>query len=127
MTAKPDSPSLTHLSVIDLHAQLAPIAFTKGRKAIFTNWASTFSSKTTATFRPRNVQEVRMVVELARREGKELRASGSGHSPSDLVCTDGYIINVDAMNQLLAVSTFVSPPRPRLDAAGWTHEGDGPS
>lgn len=101
---KPSSPSLAHLSVIDLHAQLAPIAFSKGRKAIFTNWASTFSSQTTATFRPRNVEEVRMVVELARREGKELRASGSGHSPSDLVCTDGYIINVDAMDQLLDVS-----------------------
>lgn len=101
---KPSSPSLSHLSIIDLHAQLAPITYTKGRKAIFTNWASTFSSRTTATFRPRNVQEVRMIVELARREGKELRASGSGHSPSDLVCTDGYILNIDAMDQLLKVS-----------------------
>jgi L-gulonolactone oxidase len=100
----PPSPSLSHHSIADLHAILAPIASTSGRRSIFTNWASTYSSQTAATFRPRNVDEVRMVVELARREGKELRASGSGHSPSDLVCTEGYIINIDEIKEVLEVS-----------------------
>lgn len=45
-----------------------------------------------------------MVVELARREKKELRASGSGHSPSDLVCTDGFVVNMDGLDRLLEVS-----------------------
>lgn len=104
-TAPMSTPShLSHLSIEDLHQQLKPIASTRGSKATFTNWASTFSSQTTATFRPSNVEQVRWVVELARREGKELRASGSGHSPSDLVCTDGYIINLDRMDQMLEVS-----------------------
>lgn len=105
MAGTPSSSSpLSHLSILEIKAQLEPITYTKGRKARFTNWASTFASQTDATFRPRHVGEVRLVVELARREGKELRASGSGHSPSDLVCTDGYIINIDAMDELLEVS-----------------------
>lgn len=33
-----------------------------------------------------------------------MRASGSGHSPSDLVCTKDYIINLDGMQQILQVS-----------------------
>lgn len=107
-TPSDSSSSLSHLSIVDLKAQLAPIAYSKGRNALFTNWASTFAAQTTAIFRPRHVGEVRLVVELARREGKELRASGSGHSPSDLVCTDGYIINLDAMDQLLEVSSFAN-------------------
>ncbi|KAI5477448.1 hypothetical protein MNV49_006360 [Pseudohyphozyma bogoriensis] len=100
MLAPPPSPSLAHLTTADLHTALKPITFTKAR---FTNWATTFSSISTATFRPETVEQVRLVVELARREGKELRASGSGHSPSDLVCTGGYVINVDKVDKVLEI------------------------
>lgn len=104
MLPPPPSPSLTDLSTPALRTLLEPISATSGPLSIFTNWASTFFSQSKATFRPRNVEEVRWVVELARREGIELRPSGSGHSPSDIVCTDGYVVNIDAVKEVLEVS-----------------------
>ncbi|KAK4700290.1 L-gulonolactone oxidase, partial [Phenoliferia sp. Uapishka_3] len=102
----PPSPSLSHLSTGELYSQLAPITSLPGQAgSIFTNWASTFESQTASTFRPTTVEEVRLVVELARREGKELRPSGSGHSPSDLVCTDGFVINLDRIGRVLELDT----------------------
>lgn len=99
----PPSPSLASLSTPSLRSSLLPIATLS---ETFTNWASTYRSLTTATFRPRTVEEVRRVVELARREGRECRAAGSGHSPSDLVCTEGFVVNVDRLGELLEVSSW---------------------
>ena len=98
------STSLSDIPTATLRSLLAPVTSTKGKPAAFQNWATTYKSQTRATFRPRSVEEVRWVVELARREGVELRASGSGHSPSDLVCTDGYIVNIDRVEGVLEVS-----------------------
>lgn len=98
------SPPLSEVPTATLRKLLAPVTHTKGKHARFQNWATTFKSQTRATFRPRSVEEVRWVVELARREGVELRASGSGHSPSDLVCTEGYIVNIDRIEGMVEVS-----------------------
>lgn len=100
----PSSPALPSYTTPELYSLLAPITTLKGPGALFTNWASTYSSQTTATFRPSTIEQVRLVVQLAKRERKELRASGSGHSPSDLVCTDGFVINMDGLDKLLEVS-----------------------
>lgn len=105
----PPSPPI-ELSTPVLTSQLDPIRTSAGPRSVFTNWASTYSSQTTATFRPRSVDEVRLVVELARRQGKELRASGSGHSPSDLVCTDGFVVNLDAVCDVIEVRPFCLVP-----------------
>ncbi|SCZ94672.1 BZ3500_MvSof-1268-A1-R1_Chr12-3g04036 [Microbotryum saponariae] len=100
-----DGASLAHLATSDLIKLVAPIrSLPSSSRSIFTNWATTYSCQTLSLLRPTSVDEVRYVVELARREGVELRASGSGHSPSDLVCTEGYIINLDRLDHVLEVS-----------------------
>ena len=110
MLPPPSSDSLSSTSTASLHEQVNPFSSTTGSRAVFTNWASTFASKTRATFRPTSVADVRRVVELARREGIELRPSGSGHSPSDLVCTEGYVVNLDGLDRVLEVSPFYLTP-----------------
>ena len=43
------------------------------------------------------------VVERARSEGRRLRAVGSGHSYSDIALSDGYLVSVDRMSEVLDV------------------------
>lgn len=90
----------TSMSTRDLERSVSHLA---KKQRVFNNWAKTFYSRTTAVYKPESVDDVRKVVELARRQRKELRAAGSGHSPSDLVCTDGYIINIDKLNEFIEV------------------------
>ncbi|GAA5863346.1 hypothetical protein JCM8547_006954 [Rhodosporidiobolus lusitaniae] len=99
----PPSPPLSRFSSADLHSLLAPYTVTAGPQLTFTNWATTFRSTTSAVFKPQTVEQVRWVVELARREGKELRAFGAGHSPSDIVCTEGYVVDLKGLNRVLEV------------------------
>lgn len=40
---------------------------------------------------------------LAKSLNKPLKAFGNGHSPSDLACSPGFMINIDKMNRLLNV------------------------
>jgi len=49
--------------------------------------------------------QCRLILELARREGKTVRAAGVGHSPSDLACTSGYMVRLTKMNRLIQVSS----------------------
>ena len=72
-------------------------------KARFTNWGQTFTCKPSAIFEPENEFQCELVLELARREGKTLRLSGVGHSPSDLACTDGYMLRTTKLNRVLEV------------------------
>jgi L-gulonolactone oxidase len=102
----PPSASLTALSTPELHAAVLPIS---SGPTLFKNWATTFQSLSTSTFNAKTVEDVRMVVELARREGKGLRMKGSGHSPSDLVCTDGYLLGINGLSHLLAVRSPLLP------------------
>lgn len=90
---------------LELRKELAPIGSGSSRsKRTFQNWASTFECTTNQIYQPETIEQVQLIVQLARREGKNLRASGSGHSPSDLVCTNDFIINLDKMQNILKVS-----------------------
>lgn len=94
------------LTLAQLHAELKPISSGSSKSSrTFTNWASTYQSLTTQIFQPKTIQQVQLIVQLARKEGKNLRVSGSGHSPSDLVCTNDFIINLDKMQKVLRVSS----------------------
>lgn len=73
-------------------------------KATFFNWARTFKCHPQKTFIPTTIYECRLITEWARREGKTLRAAGVGHSPSDLACTDEWMIRMDGMKKVLQVS-----------------------
>ena len=45
-----------------------------------------------------------LIFELAKREGKTVRLVGVGHSPSDLACTDEYMLRTTKLDKILAVS-----------------------
>ncbi|CAG8227999.1 unnamed protein product [Penicillium nalgiovense] len=51
----------------------------------------------------RTISEIQQVVVLASRCRRTLITVGSGHSPSDLVCTSNWMINLDNFNNLLEV------------------------
>ncbi|GAA5978635.1 hypothetical protein JCM11641_002796 [Rhodosporidiobolus odoratus] len=99
----PPSLTLDQLTEDDLRLLLEPYTVTSGSSLTFTNWATTFRSRTAAVFRPTQVEQVRLAVELARREGKELRAAGAGHSPSDVACTEGYLLDLKGLKSVLNV------------------------
>ena len=43
------------------------------------------------------------IIELANEYNKKIKVIGSGHSPSDIGCTDGFMINMDKMNRILSI------------------------
>lgn len=43
------------------------------------------------------------VLALARQQNKRVKVVGGGHSPSDIACTDGFMIHMGKMNRILKV------------------------
>ncbi|KAF9585167.1 hypothetical protein BGW38_003630 [Lunasporangiospora selenospora] len=83
-----------------LQEQLANISSTTRS---FQNWARTFRCSPAQYFTPSSEEEIVKIIHLARLSQKPVKAIGTGHSPSDLACTDGFMINTDSLNQLLNV------------------------
>jgi FAD/FMN-containing dehydrogenase len=44
------------------------------------------------------------ILQLARDNNKAVKVVGEGHSPSDIGCTDGYMISMEKFNKLIDVS-----------------------
>ncbi|KAJ7682896.1 D-arabinono-1,4-lactone oxidase-domain-containing protein [Mycena rosella] len=89
------------LSRAALVAALAPIA--AAANAPWENWGRTFVCTPRALFRPTSVRHCRLALELARRDARVLRPAGIGHSPSDVACTNDYLLQMTAMNRVLRV------------------------
>jgi L-gulonolactone oxidase len=92
---------LAELSDAELRAALAPLAAPDTAVA---NWAGAFVCRPRGVYEPATVDDCAAVLELARREGARVRAIGVVHSPSDLALTDGYMIRMTRLNQVLEVS-----------------------
>ncbi|XP_037986436.1 L-gulonolactone oxidase-like [Motacilla alba alba] len=45
----------------------------------------------------------RQILELARQQRKRVKVVGGGHSPSDIACTDGFMIHMGKLNRVLKV------------------------
>lgn len=86
----------------NLYSLLEPITV-PSNEARFTNWGQTFTCEPSAIFEPENEFQCELVLELARREGKTLRLAGVGHSPSDLACTDEFMLRTTKLNRVLEV------------------------
>ncbi|KAG0144225.1 hypothetical protein CROQUDRAFT_47611 [Cronartium quercuum f. sp. fusiforme G11] len=78
----------------ELKDRLWPIRY----RDSFQNWARNIQCRPRGLMRPRTEEEVRLVIELARREGREVRCVGAGHSPSDLACSSDYMMNLDNLS-----------------------------
>lgn len=73
-------------------------------RAGFSNWAKTFHCKPERVFAPTTVEQCKSIVELARREGARLHPVGVGHSPSDLACTNGWLMRMEGLKGMIQVS-----------------------
>ncbi|OWK07239.1 GULO [Cervus elaphus hippelaphus] len=80
-----------------------PVHGYKGVK--FQNWARTYGCCPEMYFQPTSVEEIREVLALARQQNKRVKVVGGGHSPSDIACTDGFMIHMGKMNRVLKVDT----------------------
>lgn len=96
--------SLSHIPLHGLYRRLQPITVDRSSSdAVFQNYGRTFRCTPSTVFQPENEYQLELILELTRREGKTVRAVGVGHSPSDLACTSGYMIQMNQMNKIIEV------------------------
>jgi L-gulono-1,4-lactone dehydrogenase len=67
------------------------------------NWALDEHCSPAAIDRPDGIEEIAASLQRADAEDLTVRVAGSGHSFSDIVCTDGRLLNLDRMDRLLDV------------------------
>lgn len=97
---------LNEISTQDLHQVLEPVSVpSRSRLATFSNWANTFVCRPQRVFAPTTILQCRQIIELARREGARLHPVGVGHSPSDLACTNGWLMRMEGLTGLVRVCT----------------------
>jgi L-gulonolactone oxidase len=94
---------LEDIPLRSLYDLLRPITV-PAKHTRFNNWGRAFFCTPLAIFEPESEYQCKLILELARREGKTVRAVGVGHSPSDLACTSGYMVRLTKMNRLIQVS-----------------------
>lgn len=68
---------------------------------LWRNWAGEQRCAPAALERPRSEEEVVAAVERARAAGQKVRVAGSGHSFTDIVCTDGRLLHLGALDRVL--------------------------
>jgi len=92
------------ISLDELYRLLKPVAVDgSSAAAVFQNWGRTFRCRPSSVFRPETEHQLELIVELARREKQTVRAVGIGHSPSDLACTSGYMIQMHRLDEIIEV------------------------
>jgi FAD-linked oxidoreductase len=67
------------------------------------NWAGDQQCVPAAVMCPTTLDELRAAVERAREAGQRVRVAASGHSFTDIACTDGHMLRMEDMNRLLEV------------------------
>lgn len=77
------------------------IPFRPQTRYLHHTWAQTFFARPEFFFQPQNVAELQKIVTVARRLNKRLCVTGFGHSPSDLSLTSSWLINLDALSEVL--------------------------
>jgi len=96
--------SVASLPISLIYDLLQPITVPSGSpRAKFINWGLTFTCQPLAVFEPEDEYHCELILELARREGKVVRAVGIGHSPSDLACTTGFMVRTTKLDKVLEV------------------------
>lgn len=68
----------------------------------WTNWAKNQSCNPTEIFHPKTLQDLTAIVLKAKATGKKIRCAGSGHTWSSSSVTDGYLVDVNGMQQIHA-------------------------
>jgi FAD-linked oxidoreductase len=69
----------------------------------WTNWAGTYSCSPARIESPSTEEEIVAIVRSAAERGERVKVAGSGHSFTDIACTDGCMIRLDGYNKVLDV------------------------
>ncbi|KAJ1964501.1 D-arabinono-1,4-lactone oxidase [Dispira parvispora] len=72
---------------------------------VYSNWAKTFTCRPEVYHEPKTEEDIVGIIRQARQEKRTVKVFGAGHSPSDLPCCEGYMLNMDKMNRVLEVDT----------------------
>lgn len=72
---------------------------------VFTNWAKTESCKPELYFEPATVDEIRQILQKACADKKRVKIAGVGHSPSNITCTNDYMISLSKFTRVLDIDT----------------------
>jgi L-gulono-1,4-lactone dehydrogenase len=67
------------------------------------NWAGDQQCVPAAIERPASVAELQQAVGRAAERGQKVRAAASGHSFTDIACTDGVMVRLDALSGVLEI------------------------
>ena len=72
--------------------------------ARWVNWSGEQVCAPVRIERPRSEEEVAAAVKAAVSEGRRVRVSASGHSFTDIACTDDVMLRLDALDDLVSVN-----------------------
>ncbi len=72
-------------------------------RARWTNWGGTYSCNPTRIESPASEDEIATIVRAAAARGERVKVIGSGHSFTDIGCTDGCLIKLDSYTKVLDV------------------------
>lgn len=98
-------PPLSDIPLPALYTLLRPITVpASDPRSRFINWGLSYECTPLSVFETETEYQCELVLELARREGKTVRAAGVGHSPSDLACTSGFMLRTEKLNRIIEVS-----------------------
>jgi L-gulonolactone oxidase len=67
------------------------------------NWAGDQRCEPAAWERPATIEQLCACVQRAADSGRQVRVVGSGHSFSDIACTDGALVSLERMTRVLGV------------------------
>lgn len=100
----PITEDIPNLTTDELYRALQGVTVpSSSPRARFNNWGQSYYCKPLAVFEPETEGQCKLILELARREGKVVRAVGVGHSPSDLACTTGFMVRMTRFKRMLEV------------------------
>jgi L-gulono-1,4-lactone dehydrogenase len=69
----------------------------------WTNWAGTYSCTPIRIESPTSEEEIVAIVRATAERGEHVKVVGSGHSFTDIACTDGCLVKLDGYNKVLDV------------------------
>src|SRR5438067_8913170 len=82
-----------------------PPRMVTGAPATWRNWGRTASCVPARAADPSGEEEIAQVLKDAARDGLTVKVSGTGHSFTDIACTDGVQLSLDRHARLLEVDT----------------------
>lgn len=67
------------------------------------NWSNTFSCQPEQYFKPKSIGDLKEILQRGRVNKKTIRCIGGGGSPSDLFCSDEYLVSTKHLNKIIDI------------------------